>query len=86
MAGQRALQSFVARIWLEREQNGEPIWRGRIRHVQGNREAHFQDLGKMREFLQRVTGVAGPKLTDQPLSGETTGSGTVTNIRRKNDP
>lgn len=81
MAGQRALQSFVARIWLEREQNGEPVWRGHIRHVQGTREAHFQDLGKMREFLQHVTGVAGPKMTAQPLKDATESeSGTVTKL------
>ena len=36
--------SFVARIWLEDGANGEPIWRGHVRHVQGNDEAFFQDL------------------------------------------
>ncbi len=65
MGGERALQSFVARIWLEHEQNGEPHWRGHIRYVQGTHEAHFQDLEKMCEFLRDVTGVSGPLLTSR---------------------
>jgi hypothetical protein len=35
----------------------------------------------MREFLQHVTGVAGPKLTAQPLKDATkSASGTVTKL------
>ncbi len=60
MDGQRAQESFVARIWLERGPNGEPTWRGHVQHVQSGRESYFQDLGEMREFLERVTGVPGP--------------------------
>ncbi len=60
MGGQRVLESFVARIWLEREPNGGAMWRGHIRHVQSDREGHFQDLQEMRAFLERVTGVPGP--------------------------
>ena len=60
MGGERVLQSFVARIWLECERNGEPHWRGHIRYVQGTHEAHFQDLDEMCEFLRNVTGVSGP--------------------------
>jgi hypothetical protein len=56
---ERVSESFVARIWLERGSNGTPVWRGHIRHVQGKEEAYFQDLGKMNEFLARVSGVAG---------------------------
>ena len=57
---QRNLESFVARIWLERGQNGEAKWRGHIRHVQNGHEAYFQDLGEMREFLEQVSDVSGP--------------------------
>jgi len=53
--------SFVARIWLEAGTNGEPIWRGHVRHVQGNDEAFFQDLNGLKEFLIQVTGMAGPQ-------------------------
>jgi hypothetical protein len=60
MRGQRALESFVARIWLEHEPNGEAMWRGHIQHVQSGRESYFQDLGEMREFLECVTGVPKP--------------------------
>ncbi len=54
-------ESFVARIWLERGSDGDPVWRGHIRHVQGDQETYFRDLEKMNEFLERVTGVAGPQ-------------------------
>ncbi len=59
MDGEHVLESFVARIWLERGSNGNPIWRGHIKHVQGKEETYFQDLGGLTEFLQRVSGVAG---------------------------
>ena len=55
------LESFVARIWLERGSDGDPVWRGHIRHVQGDQETYFRDLEKMNEFLERVSGVAGPQ-------------------------
>ena len=54
--------SFVARIWLEYEQNGKVCWRGRIRHVQNGREISFQDLREMRDFLEDVSGVPGPQI------------------------
>ncbi len=63
MEGKQVLESFVARIWLERGPNGSPLWRGHVRHVQGNQEAFFQDLETMTEFLERVSGVAGPRST-----------------------
>ncbi len=76
--------SFVARIWLEPETNGDAVWRGHVRHVQSNDEAYFQDLGSMNEFLARVSGVAGPTLTAQPLKDATKSeSGTVIDMKRK---
>jgi hypothetical protein len=54
------LDSFVARIWLERGSNGEPIWRGHVRHVQGEQEAYFQNLVGMNKFLEKISGVPGP--------------------------
>jgi hypothetical protein len=65
--------SFVARIWLERGSNGDPIWRGHIRHVQGKEESHFQDLQGMNELLEQVSGVPGLEPTrclgkDVPVS------------------
>ena len=58
---QRSLDSFVARIWLEYEQNGKPRWRGRIRHVQNGRESYFQDLQEMCNFLEDVSGMSSPR-------------------------
>ncbi len=66
MEGKHVLESFVARIWLERGLNGDPLWRGHVRHVQGNQEAFFQDLETMAEFLERVSGVSGPRPTGGP--------------------
>ncbi len=66
MAGKQVLESFVARIWLERGPNGDPLWRGHVRHVQGDQEAFFQDLETMTEFLERVSGVSGPRPTAGP--------------------
>ncbi len=80
----RAKDSFVARIWLEQDDNGNSMWRGHIRHVQGDDEEYFQGLVEMQEFLARVSGVAGPALTAQP-PGKSTKSkpGTVTSIKKK---
>ena len=65
--------SFVARIWLESGANGDPLWRGHIRHVQGDEEIYFQDLGKMNEFMARVSGLPGFRPTGQlPGSGSKT--------------
>ncbi len=61
-SAQHVSESFVARIWLEHGSNGEPIWRGHIQHVQGGQEAYFQDLGKLREFVERVSGLPGPAI------------------------
>ena len=84
MIGKHIKESFVARIWLEPEDNGGTTWRGHIQHVQGKEEEYFQDLMKMREFLERVTGVTGPPLSSEPLKDATKSkSGTVTNMKRK---
>jgi len=64
MARHGTLDSFVARIWLERGSNGEPIWRGHVRHVQGEQEIYFQNLETMSDFLERVSGVTGPALSE----------------------
>lgn len=66
MSAERAVESFVARIWLEGESDGNPIWRGRIQHVRSNQEAYFQDLAEMGAFMERVTGIPGPKATRRP--------------------
>lgn len=47
--------SFVARIWLEQSQNGGPVWRGHIRHVQTGEERHFGRLAEMCGFMERLS-------------------------------
>ncbi|MHA1553139.1 MAG: hypothetical protein ACTSU0_01845 [Alphaproteobacteria bacterium] len=66
MSAQRTVESFVARIWLEGESDGNVIWRGRIQHVRSNQEAYFQDLAEMSAFMGRVTGIPGPKAAGWP--------------------
>ena len=69
MAKKRNPSSFVARIRLERGTNGDPIWRGYVRHIQGGQEAYFQDFLELNEFLERVSGVSGPGAPGLTLSG-----------------
>jgi hypothetical protein len=75
MSAERTVESFVARIWLEGELDGNPIWRGRIQHVQSNQKAYFQDLAEMSAFMERVTRIAGPKATGRPPPSGAVGTG-----------
>ncbi|MFQ5624057.1 MAG: hypothetical protein ACE5FS_11745 [Paracoccaceae bacterium] len=52
--------SFVARIWLEGDSEDDATWRGHVQHVQGAEECYFQSISAMKEFLERVSGVALP--------------------------
>ncbi|MDP3938737.1 MAG: hypothetical protein Q8R92_11475 [Deltaproteobacteria bacterium] len=83
MAGESKSMSFVARIWLERGHNGEPVWRGHIKHVQGGEESYFQDLGEMNEFLERVSGIPGPSAASESGAHASPPSGSVARRKRK---
>jgi hypothetical protein len=84
MIREHSKESFVARIWLEHGNNEDTVWRGHIRHVQGEEEQYFQDLMEMREFLGRVSGMTGPPLTAQPLKDAAkSGLGTVIDMKQK---
>lgn len=60
MVRSQTVESFVARIWLERAEGQAPRWRGHIQHIQGSEETYFQNLAEVSEFLERVSGVQGP--------------------------
>ena len=62
MGEKRSFESFVARLWLEGGTDENPLWRGHIRHVQGEEEAYFQDLERMSDFIEQVSNVPGPQL------------------------
>ena len=62
MGETRSFESFVARLWLEGGTDENPLWRGHIRHVQGEEEAYFQDLERMSDFMEQVSNVPGPQL------------------------
>ena len=70
MANKNTLESFVARIWLEPGQNGDPIWRGHVRHVQDEQETYFKCMEELSGFLEQVSGVSGPKLINSQSAGE----------------
>lgn len=65
MVRTQIIQSFVARVWLERTSGDATEWRGHIQHVQGPEEIYFNDLSEMSEFLELVSGVAGPALASK---------------------
>lgn len=83
MAGEGTSVSFVARIWLEHGHDGEAVWRGHIKHVQGGEESYFQDLGEMNEFLERVSGVAGPAASGPPRPHASTPPSPIAAGKRK---
>lgn len=59
MVRTQVIQSFVARVWLERNADEMPKWRGHIQHIQGPEEMYFQNLVEMSEFLEKVSGIPG---------------------------
>lgn len=61
-------ESFVIRVWLEGSPDGLQTWRGHVQHVQGSEETHFQTLGQLEEFLERVGGFPLPWVP--PKTGE----------------
>jgi len=56
------MQSFVARIWLERDAGDDAKWRGHVQHVQGGEEIYFRSFAEVCEFLERVSGVSAAGL------------------------
>ena len=63
MSDQDVSATFVARIWLEREDEVAPKWRGHVEHVQSGRKEYFNTLTSLQGFLSGVTGVPGPGLS-----------------------
>lgn len=66
MIKSQLMQSFVARIWLESNDDAEPDWRGHIRHIQGCEETYFHGLDEMSEFMQQVSGLPGARPEADP--------------------
>ena len=68
--------SFIVRIWLEPSQ-AENRWRGHIRHVQSGQDSYFQDLRRMREFMETIVGqpFPGSRPEEDQRSRERSGGG-----------
>lgn len=56
MRPEKGAVSFVARIWLEHDRNGGPVWRGHVQHVQSGDERHFLTLRELCDFMEMLTG------------------------------
>jgi hypothetical protein len=56
--------AFIVRIWIEpREQKDvEPIWRGVIEHVEGNKPVYFDHLDKMNIYFAKYLETIGIKI------------------------
>ena len=80
MVKNQIIQSFVARVWLERTADKDPTWRGHIQHIQGPEEIYFQDLAEMSEFLELVSGVPSPALA--PKAGKVV---SISKLKQKAD-
>ena len=50
----------MARLWLEKGPRSGFSWRGRVKHVQGDREEYFGTLKELGRFLEEISGVATP--------------------------
>jgi len=75
MVRSQIVQSFVARIWLERTTDEDLKWRGHIQHIQGSEEIYFQNLTEMSGFMEQVSGIPGLEFSPQ--------SGNVVAISRR---
>ncbi len=66
MESRREPMSFVARIWLETGLEGRAMWRGHIRHVQSDEDDYFDQLARMKGFLERISGIRWPGQCQTP--------------------
>lgn len=57
MDEKRVLDSFVARVWLEKGPADDVVLRGHIRQIKSTREAYFQGLDEMAKFITEMSGV-----------------------------
>lgn len=57
MDRKRVLDSFVARLWLEKGSGEDVVLRGHIRQIKGTQEVNFQGLGEMSEFITEMSGL-----------------------------
>ncbi len=66
MMRSQIIQSFVARIWVERAADEDPKWRGHIQHIQGREEIYFQNLMEMCVFLEQVSAIPSMGFATHP--------------------
>lgn len=83
MAEEHVSVSFVARIWLETGRDGGAVWRGHIKHVQGDEARYFRDLAELGEFLERISGIPGPATPSRSRRGVSGRSGATAARKRK---
>lgn len=59
-------QSFIVRIWHERESGNDKTvgWRGSILHVGSGKRLYFHNLNSIKRFVQELTGMEDANLPD----------------------
>jgi hypothetical protein len=56
--------AFIVRIWIEprEKKDAEPIWRGVIEHVEGDKPVYFDHLDKMNTYFAKYLEKIGIKI------------------------
>ncbi len=48
--------TFIVRLWPEKSNGGQSVWRGSVEHVQSGERAYFQDIERLKEVLLCLVG------------------------------
>lgn len=56
MQEQHHSDSFVVRIWWEKEQNERTLWRGWVHHARTGQASYFASVPELLAFVQNHTG------------------------------
>jgi hypothetical protein len=59
--------AFIVRIWIEPRdlKEAEPVWRGVIEHVEGEKHVYFNSLDKMRRYFSDYLEDLGIKILNR---------------------
>ncbi len=53
---QRRSDSFVVRIWWERGDGAQSVWRGWAQHAASGKQHYFADVAQLLAFIEAHTG------------------------------
>ena len=60
-SSKEATHAFIVRIWIEPREikDAEPLWRGVIEHVEGEKRVYFDHLDKMSTYFAKYLEAMG---------------------------